>query len=215
MRVDIWMDVICPWCYVGKARFERALSEFPHRDEVEVVYHSFELDPDALYTGETNIQMLSKKFGMTIAQAWEAEERVAGLARAEGLQYEVERPGGNTFDLHRVIHLGLDKGVQGDLVSGIYQAHFAQNRPIFDAGVITTVAAKAGLDAADVRRVLDTDDYADAVRADEAQARALGISGVPYYVFDMALGVSGAQAVATFETALTKGWERGQGNKSL
>jgi predicted DsbA family dithiol-disulfide isomerase len=113
-----------------------------------------------------------------------------------------------------VIHLGLDKGVQGDLVSGIYQAHFAQNRPIFDAGVITTVAAKAGLDAADVRRVLDTDDYADAVRADEAQARALGISGVPFYVFDMALGVSGAQPVATFETALTKGWERGQGNTS-
>ena len=127
---------------------------------------------------------------------------------------KLERPVGNTFDLHRVIHLGRDKGVQGDLVSGIYQAHFAQNRPIFDAGVITTVAAKAGLDAADVRKVLDSDDYADAVRADEAQARALGISGVPFYVFDMALGVSGAQPVATFETALTKGWERGQGSTS-
>jgi predicted DsbA family dithiol-disulfide isomerase len=215
MRVDIWSDVVCPWCYVGKARFERALGEFPHRDEVEVVYHSFELDPDALDTGETNIQMLSKKFRMPIAQAWQAEERVAGLARAEGLEYEPERPVGNTFDLHRVIHLGQDKGVQGDLVSGFYQAHFAQNRPIFDAGVITTVATNAGLDPADVRKVLDSDDYADAVRADEAQARALGIGGVPFYVFDMALGVSGAQPVATFETALTNDWERGQGSKSL
>jgi predicted DsbA family dithiol-disulfide isomerase len=214
MRVDIWSDVVCPWCYVGKARFERALAEFPHRDEVEVVYHSFELDPDAVDTGETNIQMLCKKFRMPIEQAWQAEERVAGLARAEGLEYSPERPVGNTFDLHRVIHLGRDKGVQGNLVSGIYHAHFAQNRPIFDAGVITTVAAKAGLDAADVRKVLDSDDYADAVRADEAQARALGISGFPFYVFDMALGVSGAQAVATFETALTKGWERGQGSTS-
>jgi predicted DsbA family dithiol-disulfide isomerase len=214
MRVDIWSDVVCPWCYVGKARFERALGKFPHASEVEVVYHSFELDPDALDTGETNVQMLSKKFRMPIAQAWQAEERVAGLARAEGLEYEPERPVGNTFDLHRVIHLGLDKGVQGDLVTGIYQAHFAQNRPIFDAGVITTVAAKAGLDAADVRVVLDSDDYADAVRADEAQARALGVSGVPFYAFDMALGVSGAQPVAIFETALAKGWERGQGKTS-
>src|SRR6266700_4015558 len=139
MRVDIWSDVVCPWCYVGNARFEKALSEFPHRDEVGVVYHSFELDPGAVDTGETNIQMLSKKFGMPIAQARQAEERVAGLARAEGLGYEPERPIGNTFDLHRVIHLGRDKGVQGDLITGIYRAHFAQNRPIFDAGVITSV----------------------------------------------------------------------------
>jgi predicted DsbA family dithiol-disulfide isomerase len=214
MRVDIWSDVVCPWCYVGKARFEKALGEFPHSGEVEVVYHSFELDPDALDTGETNIQMLSKKFGMPIAQARQAEERVAGLAHAEGLGYEPERPIGNTFDLHRVIHLGRDKGAQGALISGIYQAHFAQNRPIFDAGVITTVATKAGLDADDVRKVLDSDEYADAVRGDEAQARALGISGVPFYVFDMALGVSGAQPVATFEVALAEAWQRGQGSTS-
>src|ERR1700745_4232779 len=196
MRVDIWSDVVCPWCYVGKARFEKALGKFPHSGDVEVVYRSFELDPDALDTGETNIQMLSKKFGLPIAQARQAEERVAGLARAEGLEYEPERPIGNTFDLHRVIHLGRDKGVQAGLISGIYQAHFAQSRPIFDAGVITTVATKAGLDADDVRDVLGSESYADAVRGDEAQARELEISGVPFYVFDMALGVSGEQSVA-------------------
>ncbi len=214
MRVDIWSDVVCPWCYVGNARFEKALSEFPHRDEVEVVYHSFELDPSAVDTGETNIQMLSKKFGMPIAQARQAEERVAGLARAEGLGYEPERPIGNTLDLHRILHLGRDKGVQGDLITGIYRAHFAQNRPIFDAGVITSVGTAAGLDADDVRKVLDSDQYADDVRADEEQARSLGISGVPFYVFDMALGVSGAQPTGTFETALTQAWERGQGKTS-
>src|SRR5260370_16879247 len=122
MRVDIWSDVVCPWCYVGKARFEKALSEFPHRDEVGVVYHSFELDPSAVDTGETNIQMLSKKFGMPIAQARQAEEQVAGLARAEGLAYEPERPIGNTFDLHRILPLPRAKAVHSVLVTRIYLA---------------------------------------------------------------------------------------------
>jgi predicted DsbA family dithiol-disulfide isomerase len=214
MRVDIWSDVVCPWCYVGKARFEKALAAFPHAGGVEVVYHSFELDPGAVDTGETNIQMLAKKSGMPVAQARQAEDRVAGLAEAEGLGYQPERPIGNTFDLHRVIHLGKAHGVQAELITGIYQAHFAQNRPVFDAGVIVTVAAKAGLAAEDVRKVLDSDAYADAVREDEEQARQLGISGVPFYVVDMAIGVSGAQPAETFETALTQAWDRSEGSTS-
>jgi predicted DsbA family dithiol-disulfide isomerase len=217
MRVDIWSDVVCPWCYVGKARFETALRGFGHRDEVEVVFRSFELDPGASSAGpgaggrETNLEMISKKFGMPMAQARQMEERVAGLARAEGLQYQLERPNGNTFDLHRVLHLGREKGVQGALIDAVYQANFAEARQIFSPEVIIEIAAQAGLDATDVSKVLDTDEYADAVRADEQEAGRLNISGVPFFAIDMALGVSGAQSTEVFAGALSQAWESGQG----
>ena len=217
MHVDIWSDVVCPWCYVGKARFEKALSGFAHRDEVEVVYHSFELDPGypAGKHDETNLQMLARKYSMSAAQARGADGQVASLAHAEGLGFEVERPIGNTFDLHRVIHLGLAKGVQRELLSAVNMAYFAQARQVFDHAVITDVAAGAGLDPDAVREVLDGDAHAAEVRQDEAQAREFGISGVPFFVLDMRLGVSGAQPVELFARALDQAWEsRSQGNLS-
>jgi predicted DsbA family dithiol-disulfide isomerase len=208
MRVDIWSDVVCPWCYVGKARFEKALSTFEHRDQVEVVFHSFELDPDFSREspGETNLRMLASKYGMSAAQARQAEERVAGLAHAEGLGFRPERPIGNTFDVHRVIHLGLAKGVQRELLDGVNDAYFGQARQVFDRAVLTEVATEAGLDPASVGEVLDGDAYASEVRQDETQARQLGISGVPFFVFDMALGVSGAQPTELFTRALDQAW---------
>jgi predicted DsbA family dithiol-disulfide isomerase len=210
MRVDIWSDVVCPWCYVGKARFNKALGSFAHRDQVEVVYHSFELDPNHAKDsrGETNLRMLGEKFGMTPAQALQAESKVAGLAQAEGLGFELERPLGNTFDLHRVIHLGLAKGVQREVLDALDDAYFAQARQVFEAAVITEVTAGAGLDPAAVEEVLAGDAYAEDVRQDELQARQLGISGVPFFVFDMALGVSGAQSADMFASALNQAWER-------
>jgi predicted DsbA family dithiol-disulfide isomerase len=209
MRVDIWSDIVCPWCYVGKARFEKALSGFAHRDEVEVVYHSFELDPGypADKHGETNLQMLARKFGMSAAQARQADGQVAGLARAEGLGFDTERPIGNTFDLHRVIHLGLAKGVQRELLTAVNEAYFAQARQVFDHDVIIDVAAGAGLEPAAVREVLDGDAFADEARQDEAQAQQIGISGVPFFVLDMRLGVSGAQPTELFARALDQAWE--------
>jgi predicted DsbA family dithiol-disulfide isomerase len=210
MRVDIWSDVICPWCYVGKARFEQALSEFGQRDDVEVVFRSFELDPEAgPGGGQTVLQMLSEKYRMPMSDARNAEERVAGLARAEGLGYSSERPVGNTFDLHRVLQFGRAQGVQHELLDAIYRAYFAEARQIFDRAVIADVARTAGLDAGDVKNVLDNSDmYADAVNHDEQEARQLGISGVPFFVFDMALGVSGAQATETFASALNQAQAR-------
>jgi predicted DsbA family dithiol-disulfide isomerase len=212
MRVDIWSDVVCPWCYVGKARFEQALASFPHRDQVEVTFRSFELDPGAAVGGhETNLAMISKKFGLPMPQAIQMEERVAGLARAEGLEYQLERPNGNTFDLHRLLHLARANGRQGAVVDALYQANFAQARQVFDRDVLVEVATGAGLDEGDVRKVLDSDQYADSVRADEAQAHALGATGVPFFVFDMKIGVSGAQAAETFTRALAQAWETGTG----
>jgi predicted DsbA family dithiol-disulfide isomerase len=209
MRVDIWSDVICPWCYVGKARFEHALSSFAHRDEVDVVYHSFELDPSyPKDQHETTFAMLSRKYGMSEADARAAESRVAGLAAAEGLGFQPERPVGNTFDLHRVLHLGLAKGVQGELLNAVNEAYFGQGRQVFDRDVITEIAAGAGLDGAAAGDVIDGDAYAEEVRRDELQARELGVSGVPFFVFDMALGVSGAQPAEMFASALQQAWDR-------
>ena len=209
MRVDIWSDVICPWCYVGKARFEKALGSFAHRDEVEVIFHSFELDPSSPRgQRDSNLEMLSKKFGKSPAEALALDDQVGSLARAEGLGFDSSRPVGNTFDVHRVLHLGLDRGVQRDLLGAINEAYFAQARDVFDGDVLTEVAVGAGLDAAEVGKVLDGDDYADAVRQDESQARQIGISGVPFFVFDMALGASGAQPTELFTSALNQAWER-------
>jgi len=209
MRVDIWSDIVCPWCYVGKARFERALSDFTHRDEVEVLFRAFELDPDYPQgERETAVSMLTRKYGIPEAQARAADAHVAGLAEAEGLGYDSGRPVGNTFDIHRVIHLGREKGVQQELITAVNEAYFAHARRVFDRDVITEVAAGAGLDASAVREVLDGDAFADAVRQDELEARQLGISGVPFFVFDMALGVSGAQPAETFTSALNQAWAR-------
>jgi len=209
MRVDIWSDVICPWCYVGKARFEKALDSFAHRDEVEVVYHSFELDPSAPRgESESNLAMLSKKFGKSPAEALALDDQVGELARAEGLGFDSARPVGNTFDVHRVLHLGLDRGVQHALLNAVNEAYFAQARDVFDRDVLTGLAAGAGLDAGEVGKVLDGEDYADDVRQDELQARQIGISGVPFFVFDMALGASGAQPTELFTSALNQAWDR-------
>jgi predicted DsbA family dithiol-disulfide isomerase len=209
MRVDIWSDVICPWCYVGKARFEKALDSFAHRDEVEVIYHSFELDPSSPRgQRESNLTMLSKKFGKSPAEALALDDQVGSLARAEGLGFDSGRPVGNTFDVHRVLHLGLDRGVQQALLGAVNEAYFAQARDVFDRDVLTEVAAGAGLNADEVGKVLDGDAYADEVRQDESQARQIGISGVPFFVFDMALGASGAQPAELFASALNQAWDR-------
>src|ERR1700744_1360345 len=209
MRVDIWSDVICPWCYVGKARFEKALDSFAHRDEVGFIYPSFELAPSSPRgQSESNLTMLSKKFGKSPAEALALDDQVGSLARAEGLGFNSERPVGNTFDVHRVLHLGLDRGVQQALLGAVNEAYFAQARDVFDRDVLTGVAAGAGLSPDDVSKVLDGDAYADEVRQDESQARQIGISGVPFFVFDMALGASGAQPAELFASALNQAWDR-------
>jgi predicted DsbA family dithiol-disulfide isomerase len=209
MRVDVWSDVICPWCYVGKARFEKALSSFAHRDEVDVVYHSFELDPGSPPgAGESNLAMLSKKFGKSREEVLAMDDHVGAMARAEGLGFDSGRPAGNTFDIHRLLHLGLDRGVQRELLSAVNEAYFAQARDVFDHAVLTGIAAGAGLDADEAGKVLDSGAYADEVRRDERQAREIGINGVPFFVFDMALGASGAQPTELFSRALDQAWDR-------
>ncbi len=203
MRVDIWSDVICPWCYVGNARFTKALAAFGPKNQVEVVYRSFELHP-SWPAGQTIpiLDMLARKYRLSPAEAGEAEGRVAGLARDEGLGFRTDRALGNTFDIHRVLHLGRAQGFQHTLLEAIYHAYFAEAEPVFETDTLATVAATAGLDPADVKQTLAGDDFADEVRDDEREARELGISGVPFFAFDGRLAVSGARPTATFSQVL-------------
>ncbi|KUF14253.1 MULTISPECIES: DsbA family oxidoreductase [Streptomyces] len=213
MRVEIWSDIACPWCYVGKARFEKALAAFPHRDAVEVVHRSFELDPDRP-RGDTAavIPMLAQKYGMTEDQARDAERRLGDNAAAEGLTYRTEgRDHGNTFDMHRLLHFAAERGggkAQDELIGLLYRANFAEERSVFDdAERLVALAAEAGLDPAAARAVLDDPTaYADAVRADEREAAELGANGVPFFVLDRKYGVSGAQPAEVFTQALEQAW---------
>ncbi|MER7982020.1 DsbA family oxidoreductase [Streptomyces sp. NPDC095817] len=210
MRVEIWSDIACPWCYVGKARFEKALDAFPHRDEVEVVHRSFELDPGrAKGDIQPVLTMLTKKYGMSEAQAQAGEENLGTQAAAEGLDYRTrDRDHGNTFDMHRLLHLAKEKGRQDELIGLFYRANFAEERSVFgDDERLVELAVAAGLDADDARRVLaDPSVYATEVRADEREAAELGANGVPFFVLDRTYGVSGAQPAEVFSQALTQAW---------
>nr|WP_245598607.1 DsbA family oxidoreductase [Glycomyces arizonensis] len=208
MRVDVWSDISCPWCYVGKARFGKAVEEFG--GEVEVRHRSFELDPHR-GTEETEqvVAMLSKKYGMSAQQAQEGEERLKGLAAAEGLEYRAEgRDHGGSFDIHRLLHLAAERGLADEAWQAFYTANFAEEASLFSRDRITEVAVKAGLEESEVEAVLDDPAaYRDAVRADEAEAASLGATGVPFFVIDGKYGVSGAQPTEVFAQVLEKAWD--------
>jgi len=208
VKVDIWSDVVCPWCYIGKRRFEAALARFPHRDEVDVVWRSFELDPAAPPTAElrgTHAEQLQAKFGRSRAEIDQMLARVTALAAAEGLDFRFDlNRGGNSFDAHRLLHLAKAHGVQDPLKERLDRGTFTEGLAVSDHGELTALAVEAGLDEAEVRDVLAGDRYADAVRDDQAQARAYGITGVPFYVLDGRYGVSGAQPAEHFLQALTQ-----------
>jgi predicted DsbA family dithiol-disulfide isomerase len=210
VRVEVWSDVACPWCYIGKARFEQGLEKFAHKDEIEVVYRSFELDP-TLPKGTVSdvIPMLAKKYGMSLEQAKAAEERVAANAHASGLEYVFgAHDVGNTFDMHRLIHFANARGKQKELVGVLFRNHFADERSLFADERLVELAVEVGLDADEVRAVLaDETAYADAVREDEREAAELGANGVPFFVLDRKYGISGGQPAEVFTQALEQAWE--------
>ena len=208
MRVEIWSDVVCPWCYVGKRRFEAALAQFPHADEVEVVWRSFELDPGAPTerTGDY-VTHLAQKYGRSRADAQGMLDSMTATAAEAGLDFRFDRARpGNTFDAHRVLHLAADRGVQGALKERLLRATFTEGEPIADRDALVRLATEVGLDPDEVREVLATDRYAEAVRADEAQAAAFGIRGVPFFVVDRTYGVSGAQPSDALLQVLEQAW---------
>lgn len=207
ITVEIWSDIACPWCFIGKRRFATALAGFDRRDEVEVVWRSFELDPTAEHShqhpGMTEAELLSSRKGLPEAQVRQMFAQVTQVASGEGLAYDFDRVvPANTFDAHRLVHLAGDRGA--DLVERLMSAHFEHGRVIDDLDELVAIAAEAGLDAQAVRAGLESGEGAGAVRADEAEAQALGVTGVPFFVADRRLAVSGAQPVEVFTRLLTE-----------
>ena len=220
MRIEIWSDVVCPWCYVGKRRLETALAAFDHRDDVEVVYRSFELDPTAPRHGHVpTTEVLARKYGRSEDEMRDMQQQLIDLAAQEGLAFRLfDTVHTNTVDAHRLLHLALSSGgpeLQGRLKEVLLEAYFVHARDIGDHAVLRDAAATVGLDDARVDDVLDSDEYAEAVAADVAQARAYGATGVPFFVVDQKYGISGAQPATVFTQALEQAWADAQPRLSV
>ena len=210
MRIDIWSDVVCPWCYIGKRRLETALAGFEHADRVEVVWHSYLLDPSTPRdSAESVAEHLGRKYGGGVEAGRRMIDQVEATAAEEGLvfrQHHAVRA--NTVDAHRLLHLAHESGVgvQGRLKEALLAAYFTGARNVGDHEVLREVALGAGLDPVRVDAVLASDEYAAAVQADIDQAHAYGASGVPLFVIDGRYGVSGAQPAATFAQVIRQAW---------
>ena len=210
MHVEIWSDIACPWCYVGKRRFEAALAQFEHREDVQVTWRSFELDPAAPrerpHDGATH---LAEKYGTSRDEALAMQRRMTDVAAAEGLAFRFDLArGGNTFDAHRVLHLAAAHGLQDAAKERIMRAYLCEGALISDHDVLERLALEVGLRAEEVRSVLRADAYADEVREDERVAAGLGIHAVPFFVVDRRLGASGAQPPAVLLELLREAWPR-------
>jgi predicted DsbA family dithiol-disulfide isomerase len=209
LPIHIWSDIACPWCYVGKRRLESALAKFAHRDEVEIVWRAFELDPSAPRerTGEgTHAERIARKYGMSVAQAEQKGRELTELAAKDGLEFRFDRlRSGNTFDAHRLIHMAGERGVQDAMKERLLRAYLTEGEAIGDVEVLARLAGDVGIDVEEARAMLASDAYAKDVRADEDEARALGINGVPFFVIGR-YGVSGAQPADALLRVLEKAW---------
>ena len=212
LSVDIWSDVVCPWCYLGKRRFEAALAQFEHRDEVTVAWHSFELDPNAGPASELpGAERLAAKYGMSVEEARQRHAQLEQLAAGEGLEYHLDRTrGGNSFDAHRLHQLAIERGLGDAMMERLMRAYFTEGEATGEPDVLLRLSAEAGLDPEEARAVLDSDRYSDAVRTDEAVAQRIGIHGVPFFVLGRRFGVSGAQTADIMLQALQKVWDETQ-----
>lgn len=208
MQVEIWSDVVCPWCYIGKRRFEAALAQFAHRDAVRVIYRSFELDPHAPRASRMSAsEVLARKYGVSLEQAAAMNERVSRMAAQEGLEYHLERARyANTFDAHRLIHLAAAHGLQEAAEERLMRAYFTEGEDVADAETLVRLLAEVGVEAEEARAALASDAYADAVRADLRRAAGFGIRGVPFFVIDEQYGISGAQPAEVLRQVLEQVW---------
>ena len=208
MDVEIWSDIACPWCYIGKRRFEAALAQFEHAADVRVNWRSFELDPAAPHEREADrATRLAEKYGITVEQAREMEQQLTGTAAGEGLEFRFDiARSGTTFDAHRIVHLAQDHGIQDAMKERLLRAYFSEGKLISDPETLVDLAAEVGLPEAGARATLASDRYAEQVRDDERTALALGISAVPTFVVDRALGASGAHPPEALLELLRQGW---------
>ena len=207
MRVDIWSDLVCPWCYLGKRRFEKGLAAFEQSDDVETVHRSFQLDPSMPKGQPVRARdMLMRKYRMSEPEVVAAQEHLEQLAAVDGLEYHLDSYTGNTMDAHRLVHLGREQGIQDAVIERLFRGHFTENRSLFDHESLTALGTEAGL--RDLEELLGGTRYERDVIADHQEAHALGARGVPFFVIDGRFGVSGAQSVEVFTGALQRAYNR-------
>ncbi|WP_179830060.1 DsbA family oxidoreductase [Nocardiopsis aegyptia] len=213
MRVDVWSDIVCPWCFIGKRRLEAALERFDHAGQVELVWHSYQLDPGfPRGRSEPVYASLAARMGASTEQVRAMTEQVAVVAAKEGLDYDLA--GAlmvNTLDAHRLVHLARRSGLDGAVMDRLLLAQLVQARDLSDAETLVELVAQVGVDARAARRVLEGEDFADQVRQEADQARRMGASGVPFFVMGGAFGVSGAQPVEALVSALDKAFTAARG----
>jgi predicted DsbA family dithiol-disulfide isomerase len=206
--VEIWSDIACPWCYIGKRRFEAALARFEHRGEVRVIWRSFELDPEAPRerAGDRAVR-LAEKYAITIERAREMEQQLTGVAASEGVEFRFDiARSGATFDAHRIIHLAGEHGLQDAMKERLLRAYFTEGELVSDHQTLARMAVEVGLAEDEVSETLAGERYAEQVRDDEQTASQLGIRAVPTFVIDRALAASGAQPPDALLDLLRQGW---------
>jgi predicted DsbA family dithiol-disulfide isomerase len=210
MDVEIWSDIACPWCYIGKRRFEQALAQFEHKDDVRVTWRSFELDPSAPAerAGERAAR-LAEKYGMSIEQARTMERQMTETAAGEGLdfRFDIQRSG-TTFDGHRLIHLAAEHDLQDAIKERLLRAYFTEGELMSDHDTLVRLATEVGLDPDETRQTLSSDRFAEEVREDERTAGSFGIGAVPTFVIDRSIGASGAHPPEALLQLLNDGWAR-------
>jgi predicted DsbA family dithiol-disulfide isomerase len=206
MIIDVWSDVVCPWCFIGKRRLEKALSLFEHRDQVTIRHRAFQLQPDISTTVPT-AEYLADKYQMPAEKVKEMQANVCAIADGEGLCYNLDETlSGNTFDAHRLLLWSATIGRQDELLEAMYSAYFEKSLPLFSREDLIAVATRIDIDRVEVEKVLDGDAFRDDVIADRTLASQLGATGVPFFVIDTKYGISGAQPLEAFTQTLEGAW---------
>lgn len=209
MKVEIWSDLVCPFCYIGKRKFEHALEQFEHKDEIEIQWRSFELQPGLKTDGSKNqYEHLAESKGWTLDYSKKVHDHVTQSAKEVGLEYnfDIAVPA-NTFNAHRLSHLAAKHGLQGEAEERLFRAYFTEGRDIDDDETLVELGVEIGLPEAEIREMLQGDLYADEVKKDIAKARQVGVQGVPFFVLNNKYAVSGAQPSEVFLEALQKAYE--------
>jgi len=209
MKIDIWSDIRCPFCYIGKRKFEKALEKFPNKNEIEVQWHSFELDPSLVtQPGVDATSHLAEIKGISKTRATQMQEHVVSVAKDAGLDFQMEKAVvANSFNAHRLIQLAKSKGVANEAEEALFKAHFTEGENIDDAETLVNIGVSIGVDKNRVQEMLDSEEFSKQVRQDEQQAQVFGINGVPFFVLNNKYGVSGAQSPEAFSQAISQAWE--------
>jgi predicted DsbA family dithiol-disulfide isomerase len=209
MKVEIWSDIMCPFCYIGKRKFEKALQQFAQKDQVEVIWHSYLLDPDMQHVpGKSVHEVLGEKKGWSPEQARQMNNQVTAMAREVGLAYNLDQAvPANTVSAHRLTHLAKKHGLQDQAEERLFSAYFIEGKNIQDTDTLVQLGQEIGLAEADIREVLASDAYAHEVQRDLYEAQQIGVRGVPFFVLNQKYGISGAQPSEVFLQALNQVWE--------